>query len=92
VSKARLLWLTLVQIEGLFGIIVGVLFTALFPKSPANPVNLLRFRYFTERESAILVRRVLLDDHTKDHTSKNVTREELKRAVRRDYLECRENS
>ena len=68
-------------IEGIFTISIGIAFALLFPASPANPVNLLRHRYFTEREAHILVQRVLLDDPTKHHTHKNVTGKELKQTV-----------
>ncbi|KAK3330042.1 alternative sulfate transporter [Apodospora peruviana] len=71
-------WQWLFLLEGLFTILVGVLFISLFPKAPGNPVSMFGFRYFTERESQILERRVLLDDNTKQHTHQHVTRAELK--------------
>jgi MFS family permease len=74
-------WQWLFIIEGLFTVVVGVIFALLFPSSPTNPVNLLKRRYFTERESYILVQRVLRDDPSKHEKSKNVTSAELKRVV-----------
>ncbi|KAL1968638.1 hypothetical protein VTN77DRAFT_1464 [Rasamsonia byssochlamydoides] len=74
-------WQWLFLIEGLFGILVGIVFILFFPKSTANPVNLLRVRYFTERETQILVRRLLLDDPSKHHHHKNITREEIVRTL-----------
>ncbi|KKA18973.1 hypothetical protein T310_7059 [Rasamsonia emersonii CBS 393.64] len=68
-------------IEGLFGILVGIIFILFFPQSTANPVNLLRTQYFTERETQILVRRLLLDDPSKHHRHKNITRQEILRTV-----------
>ena len=65
----------------MFTIVVGVIFMVFFPQSVANPVNLFRHVYFTERESQILVHRVLRDDPTKHHTHTNITYEEIKRTV-----------
>jgi len=74
------------QLEGLFTILVGVIFTFLFPRSPGNPVSLAGIRYFSERESQILVRRILLDDPTKSHAQKNITRQEIVRTVCYSHL------
>jgi hypothetical protein len=79
-------WQWLFIIEGLFTLVVGVTFVLLFPSSPESPVNLLKKRYFTERETHILVQRVLLDDPTKRHKSKNVTGKELKATVCTDRI------
>lgn len=78
--------LTPAQLEGIFTILVGIAFLATFPESAANPVSLLRHRYFTERETQILSLRVLRDDPSKAHTSKNVKWSELKSAVRYSIL------
>ncbi|KAH6662909.1 alternative sulfate transporter [Plectosphaerella plurivora] len=74
-------WQWLFIIEGIFTILVGVAFLATFPESAANPVSLLRHRYFTDRETQILSLRVLRDDPSKAHTSKNVKWSELKSAI-----------
>lgn len=74
-------WSECNKIEGIFTILVGFAFTALIPKSPSIPICLARIRYFSERESQILVRRVLLDDPTKHHAHKNITRQEITRTV-----------
>lgn len=61
-------WQWLFLLEGLFTIVVGLIFIAFFPQSPANPRSLIAgksFRYFTERESAILQARVFKDDPSK---------------------------
>lgn len=81
-------WQWLFILEGIFTVIVGVIFALLFPSSPANPVNLLKRRYFTERESYILVQRVLRDDPSKHEKSKNVTGAELRAVVRLPAIEC----
>lgn len=71
-------WQWLFILEGLFTILVGALFAAFFPASAANPVCLARIRYFDEREAAILVQRILVDDPTKAHARKNITGAELR--------------
>ncbi|EAQ93102.1 hypothetical protein CHGG_01337 [Chaetomium globosum CBS 148.51] len=69
---------TQMKIEGLFTILVGVLFVMLFPRSSGNPFSLLRFRYFSEREAQILQQRVLRDDPTKFQPRRNVSWAEAK--------------
>lgn len=61
--------------------LVGFFFIALFPRSTSNPVSLLGFRYFTEREAQILTARVLRDDPSKVHAKTHVSRGELKDAL-----------
>src|SRR5690349_1378061 len=53
----------------------------LFPKAPGTPVSLFGFRYFTERESQILHRRVLLDDPSKGQPRRTVSWIELKKTL-----------
>ncbi|KAL6241069.1 hypothetical protein RBB50_011972 [Rhinocladiella similis] len=74
-------WQWLFIIEGVFTILVGILFTALCPRSTSNPTCLIGIRYFDERESQILTRRVVLDDPTKHHLHKNITGAEIKRTL-----------
>ena len=74
-------WQWLFIIEGIFTLLVGITFALLFPHSPSNPVNVFRKRYFSERETYILVQRVLVDDPTKEKGRKNVTGKELKETV-----------
>ncbi len=69
------------QIEGMFTVLVGILFIALFPLSSAKPVSLLGVRYFSERESQILQQRVLRDDPTKAQPRQSVTLGEIKDTV-----------
>lgn len=69
------------KIEGLFTILVGVLFVMLFPRSSGNPFSLLGFRYFSEREAQILQQRVLRDDPTKFQPRRNVSWAEAKSTV-----------
>lgn len=69
------------QIEGIFTVLVGVAFLLTFPESTSNPVSRLKYRYFNERETQILTLRILRDDPSKAHASKNVKWVELKAAV-----------
>ncbi|KAG7290308.1 hypothetical protein NEMBOFW57_000307 [Staphylotrichum longicolle] len=66
-------WQWMFLIEGAFTVLVGVVFISIFPRSPANPVSLLGYRYFTEREAQILHQRVILDDPTKVQPRPNLT-------------------
>ncbi|KAK3300565.1 major facilitator superfamily domain-containing protein [Chaetomium fimeti] len=66
-------WQWLFLLEGLFTILIGVLFITLFPRSSGNPVSLLKFRYFSEREAQILQQRVLRDDPTKFQPRRSVS-------------------
>lgn len=65
----------------MFTVLVGAAFLCLFPKSPSDPVSLLGFRYFTEREAHILSHRVLLDDPRKIHKRQHISKQEIKNAV-----------
>ncbi len=69
------------QIEGMFTVVVGIIFITLFPLQTSNPVPLLGFRYFNERETYILTRRVLLDDPSKIHARPHISWKEVKAAV-----------
>lgn len=69
------------QLEGLLTIAVGILFTALFPRDPANPVSLFKVKYFTEREIHVLVNRVFLDDPSKKQPHKSIPVRDVLRAV-----------
>ncbi|KAH6853956.1 major facilitator superfamily domain-containing protein [Chaetomium sp. MPI-CAGE-AT-0009] len=71
-------WQWLFLLEGLFTILIGVLFLTLFPRSSGNPVSLLGFRYFSEREAQILQQRVLRDDPTKFQPRRSVSWAEAK--------------
>ncbi|PSN69523.1 alternative sulfate transporter [Corynespora cassiicola Philippines] len=71
-------WQWLFILEGIFTLLVGTAFVLFFPKSPSNPVNLFGYRYFSERETQILVERVLRDDPSKAQTHTKVTNEELR--------------
>jgi hypothetical protein len=73
--------LTLCQIEGVLTIAAGFVFISLFPKNPANPVTIFGYRYFSERESQILQRRVTLDDPTKAEPRRAVSWAELKQTA-----------
>jgi MFS family permease len=74
-------WQWLFILEGILTLVVGVVFALLFPASPRKPVNLLGRRYFNEKETYILVQRMLLDDQTKEKGRKNVTGAELRATV-----------
>ncbi|CAI4212299.1 unnamed protein product [Parascedosporium putredinis] len=74
-------WQWLFILEGIFTILVGFAFLAVFPESASHPVSLLKLRYFSERESRILHQRVLKDDPTKAQASRNVKWAEIKGAL-----------
>lgn len=69
------------KLEGIFTVVVGILFICLFPISAANPVSLIGLRYFNERESQILQQRVLRDDPSKVQPRQNISMEEVKTTV-----------
>ncbi|KAH6619311.1 major facilitator superfamily domain-containing protein [Chaetomium sp. MPI-SDFR-AT-0129] len=71
-------WQWLFLLEGIFTVLVGILFICLFPISAANPVSLIGLRYFNERESQILQQRVLRDDPSKVQARQNISLEEVK--------------
>jgi hypothetical protein len=60
---------------------IGVVFLISFPDEVANPVSLLRYRYFTEREAQILSERVLRDDPSKKQARRHVTWAEFRTTV-----------
>jgi hypothetical protein len=60
---------------------IGIIFICLFPKENSNPVSLLGVRYFNERESHILLKRILLDDPSKIHNKPHITKQEVKDTV-----------
>lgn len=72
-------WKWLFLLEGLFTLLVGFLFLALFPLNAAKPICWARIRYFNERQTRILIERVLLDDPSKAQGSRNVTGADFKR-------------
>lgn len=72
-------WQWLFILEGLFTLLVGFLFLALFPLNSAKPTCWAGIRYFDERQSQILLQRVLLDDPSKTHTHRNITGAEFKK-------------
>ncbi|KAM0216343.1 hypothetical protein ACHAQI_002762 [Fusarium lateritium] len=74
-------WQWLFIIEGIFTILVGILFILFFPDSPFNPVSIFKFSVFTEREKHILTKRILADDPTKIHVKPNVTKEEFRNVM-----------
>ncbi|KAK1833850.1 hypothetical protein QBC39DRAFT_424607 [Podospora conica] len=74
-------WQWLFIIEGVLTIAAGFVFITLFPKSPASPVTIFGYRYFSERESQILQRRVTLDDPTKAEPRRTVSWAELKQTL-----------
>lgn len=51
------------------------------PNSPTNPVSLMRKRYFSERESTILVERVLRDDPNKGVKHESIAWRDVKAVV-----------
>lgn len=69
-------WQWLFLLEGLFTILCGAIFFALFPESPSRPRSFLNVRFFTEREEYVLLQRVLREGG-KEKQSHNITRKEL---------------
>ncbi|KAH6983584.1 major facilitator superfamily domain-containing protein [Ilyonectria sp. MPI-CAGE-AT-0026] len=74
-------WQWLFIFDGIFTILVGIAFAAIFPGAPSEGVSLLCIKYFTERERTILHQRILLDDPTKLKRRKNVSPREMLDAV-----------
>jgi MFS family permease len=79
-------WQWLFIIEGMLTICVGVVFALMMPKAPGTPKNMLGYTFFTERETYILVNRVILDDPAKLVKNKYVKWEELRSAFSRWYI------
>ncbi|KAK4193244.1 hypothetical protein QBC35DRAFT_100222 [Podospora australis] len=71
-------WQWLFLLEGIFTLIVGVIFISTFPKSSGHPVSIFGWRYFSEREAQILKLRVLRDDPTKNQARQTVSMSEVK--------------
>lgn len=74
-------WQWLFLLEGLFTIAVAIVFISLFPDNVSNPVSLLGFRPFNERETYILTKRVIHDDPSKAHVKPHVSKKELTNVV-----------
>jgi len=55
-------WQWLFILEGIFTILVSVIFGCFFAGTPARPYSLLKLTYFSPRELHILRTRILLDD------------------------------
>ncbi|KAM0334504.1 hypothetical protein ACHAQA_001533 [Verticillium albo-atrum] len=71
-------WQWLFIIEGIFTVLIGIGFLITFPNKVNDPVSLLKYRYFTEREAQIIYERVLRDDPTKAQPKSHVTWAEMK--------------
>ncbi|KAF4775618.1 alternative sulfate transporter [Colletotrichum scovillei] len=74
-------WQWLFLLEGIFTILVGIAFFACFPNQVNNPVSMLGFRYFSEREAEILYKRVMIDDPSKAQSKRSVSWPELRSAL-----------
>ncbi|KAH7310576.1 major facilitator superfamily domain-containing protein [Stachybotrys elegans] len=74
-------WQWLFILEGIVTVVIGIVFLATFPKEVSNPVSLLKFRYFTEREAQILTERVLRDDPSKRQVRTHVSWEEFRATI-----------
>lgn len=70
--------LTCPQIEGVFTIVMGLLFLALFPRAIGNPTSLLGVGYFSERERLILAERIIRDDLSKAQPRQSITWKEIR--------------
>lgn len=74
-------WAWLFIIEGMFTIVMALLFAAFFPQSPLRPSSILGLRYFTDREAEILHHRIIVDDPRKLQQKKWINWSELGSAV-----------
>ncbi|KEY65319.1 hypothetical protein S7711_01833 [Stachybotrys chartarum IBT 7711] len=70
-------WQWLFIIEGSMTLFIALLFVIILPRGPENPVSLVGIRYFNERETSIIVERVLQDDPTKVHPRPHVSPREI---------------
>ncbi|PNH76412.1 hypothetical protein VD0001_g1105 [Verticillium dahliae] len=68
----------LLELEGIFTVLIGIGFLTTFPNKISDPVSNLGYRYFTEREAQIIYERVLRDDPTKAQPKRHVTWAEIK--------------
>lgn len=69
------------QLEGLFTVLVAIIFLAVFPKEPGHPISFVGLNIFNERETQIIVQRVLRDDPTKEKKTVNITKAEILAAL-----------
>ncbi|KAM0604208.1 hypothetical protein ACHAP1_005905 [Verticillium nonalfalfae] len=74
-------WQWLFILEGIFTVLIGIGFLTTFPNKINDPVSILGYRYFTEREAQIIYERVLRDDPTKAQPKRHVTWAEIKSTV-----------
>jgi MFS family permease len=74
-------WQWLFILEGLFTILVAIVFATLFPGHPGNPKSLLGISCFTEEELHILRTRMLLDDPNNERTNNHITLKEITSTV-----------
>lgn len=65
----------------MYTVLTGIAFLVIFPKSPEDPVSFMKIRFFNERESHILKKRVDLDDPAKANARPHVSWSEFKRTV-----------
>ncbi|KAL2211264.1 alternative sulfate transporter [Sarocladium strictum] len=73
-------WQWMFIIEGLMTVVVSVSFIAMFPRSNTKPFSILGVKFFTEKETEIIIARVVRDDRTKSQLRNHVSRGELKAA------------
>ncbi|RYO83197.1 hypothetical protein DL762_006242 [Monosporascus cannonballus] len=59
-------------IEGMWTVLMGVVFGCLFPASLSRPVPFVGLRYFTDREAFILRQRIVQEDSYKRAVSQNI--------------------
>ncbi|KAK7519667.1 alternative sulfate transporter [Phyllosticta citriasiana] len=74
-------WQWLFLIEGMFTVVMSVLFALFFPQSPLRPSSILGLQYFTDREAEILHRRIIVDDPRKLAKKKWINWSELGSAL-----------
>jgi hypothetical protein len=69
------------QLEGLFTVMIGMVFIAVFPGSPAHPISICRITWFSEREVFILRQRILLDDASRAEDTCRISGKDILRTV-----------
>lgn len=65
----------------MYTLFAAIYFMIVFPKSPAHPVSLTRIRWFNERDSEILTKRVLFDDPARLEARKHVRWKDISNMV-----------
>ncbi|KAJ6028790.1 hypothetical protein N7540_004366 [Penicillium herquei] len=82
-------WRWIFLIEGLITLFIGIVFTLLVPPKAGDGrplISMGRWSYFTERESQIIVNRVLLDDPRKARGQIQISRSDIWKTVKQPRI------